>query len=102
MDFVLDPRVWVPVAVYFIVFVGQWSSQKTHRQADAKDISSLKSDVKDLRKDLGENTKDIALLQEQHKNSSAEISDLVDQFRDLLRDFQRIAVKLAIGDNGKN
>jgi septal ring factor EnvC (AmiA/AmiB activator) len=101
MDFLLDPRVWVPFLLGFIGFVEAWSSLKTTNESQTKEIESLKSGMKEVQEKQADHARDIALLQNDHKAQASTILDLVDQLREVVRDLQKVAIKLAIGEHGK-
>lgn len=100
-SFLLDPRVWVPAVIAFVTFVGAWSHQRTVNDANVDEIKGLKVLLKAVEVKQYEHDQSIALLKSDHKTQSSAIESIVEQLREVVRDLQQVAIKLAIGEHGK-
>ena len=100
-SFLTDPRVWVPAALGFITFIGVWSRQKTTNELNVDEIKDMKVLLKAVEVKQYEHDQAIALLQSDHRTQSSAIEGILEQLREVVRDLQRVAIKLAIGEHGK-
>lgn len=100
-SFLLDPRVWVPALIAFITFVGTWSRQKTVNDSNVEEIKAIKAQLKAVEVRQYDHDQSIALLKSDHKTQSSAIESIVEQLREVVRDLQQVAIKLAIGEHGK-
>ena len=101
MDWLTDPRVWVPLVLGLVAFIKTWSKYSQKSDDQQIDIRAIVKDVEAVKERQNRFDKDLALLQKDHSMHSETIADLVGQLREVVRDLQKVTIKIAIGEYGK-
>lgn len=105
MDFLLDPRVYVPAILAFIGFVGAWAKNSDRVSGVAKDVeiirmkdlAAIASSVSALNGRIGAIELDVERLKSDRDHHASRLDELVSDLREVVKDLRSIAIKFAEG-----